>query len=353
MENRIRVRILRGLSSRVVLEVDMDPQSTVFEVMMAIKRKTGMHWRRQRLLYACKALGEAQSLAEITEGPELEVSLVHMDHSMLEPISDRETLHVILKHDGEGLNYATKELKNDRDMVLAAVRQNGRALRHAWGDVPNDEEIVNLAMANDLMSFGFAGPVMRKNRDLAKKVCETDVNMVRYVHGELLKDATFMLPIVEMDGLKLQFVKKATPELIMTAVKQNGLALEFVSSVLRSQPVVMAAVAQNGHALRFAGKFRNQEEVVLSAVEQDPHALKHVTAKDLARSAVKTHPHALKFARSEFLNDADVVSAAFEADKTSLRYSCKAAMLEMIKRYPGESLLKYAKGSLQEDVDVL
>ena len=35
------------------------------------------------------------------------------------------------------------------------------------------------------------------------------------------------------------------------------------------------------------------------------------------------------------------------------RYSCKAAMLEMIKRYPGESLLKYAKGSLQEDVDVL
>ena len=35
------------------------------------------------------------------------------------------------------------------------------------------------------------------------------------------------------------------------------------------------------------------------------------------------------------------------------RYSCKAAMLEMIKRYPGESLLRYAKGSLQEDVDVL
>eukprot|EP00439_Symbiodinium_sp_Y106_P007600 s4736_g1.t1 len=350
MEDRIKVRILRGLSSRVVTELDMDRRSFVFDVMMAIKQETGLHWRRQRLLYDQQPLGEAQRLGEFIDGPEAEVALVHMDHQKLEPISDRDKLQVMLLSDGEALAYATEEFRRDRDLALAALRQTGKALRHIRGALLADEEIVELAMASHPLALARAAKAARKNPKLAAKALNADPDMIRFLHPDLLGNEAFLMPHIEKNGLLLEHVRRQTSKIAAAAVEQNPLALAFCKAHHITEPMVMTAVAKNGLALRFVPAQFKLRQVVLVAVGQNPRAAKYVGAKALLLDAVRDYPHALKFARSEFLADADVVSMAFETDKTSLRYATKPAVLELKAH---EDLLQLAKDSLQEDVDIL
>ena len=57
--------------------------------------------------------------------------------------------------------------------------------------------------------------------------------------------------------VKAMALLQTTMEIMLAMSPRNGLALEFVSSVLRSQPVVMAAVAQKlqPHFISFARPF--------------------------------------------------------------------------------------------------
>jgi hypothetical protein len=68
---------------------------------------------------------------------------------------------------------------------------------------------------------------------------------------------------------------KDNPEVVLPAVQQNGLALQFASYHLRSdESIVMAAVQQNGKALEFASySLKNDDDVVMAAVKNNPVSL--------------------------------------------------------------------------------
>jgi len=78
------------------------------------------------------------------------------------------------------------------------------------------------------------------------------------------------LESVKTDGLQPE------RELVLAAVQENGIALQFASGGLRAdRQVVLTAVRQNGAALEFAAEhIRADREVVLAAMAQDPDALK-------------------------------------------------------------------------------
>ena len=60
------------------------------------------------------------------------------------------------------------------------------------------------------------------------------------------------------------------PDVIMAAVKKNGLQLEYADKLLRNnKEIVMEAVQKAGKALRWASQeLRNDKEVVLAAIGQ-------------------------------------------------------------------------------------
>ncbi|KAL3793980.1 hypothetical protein HJC23_009463 [Cyclotella cryptica] len=72
----------------------------------------------------------------------------------------------------------------------------------------------------------------------------------------------------------------------MTAVKQDGLALQYVSpSLTNSKPIVMSAVRSNGMALEYAShEMRNDEDVVTAAALRDPKAVKFVGSEYASRN---------------------------------------------------------------------
>eukprot|EP00971_Amphidinium_carterae_P335356 6471188-Amphidinium_carterae.1 len=69
---------------------------------------------------------------------------------------------------------------------------------------------------------------------------------------------------------------RADPEIVLAAVRRQGLALKFAAESCRQdREIVLAAVKQNGLALKFAAEScRQDRDIVLAAVQHHGLALK-------------------------------------------------------------------------------
>eukprot|EP00971_Amphidinium_carterae_P001820 36647-Amphidinium_carterae.1 len=83
-----------------------------------------------------------------------------------------------------------------------------------------------------------------------------------------------VLAAVQKDWQNLALAPKDR-EIVLAAVKQYGIALEFAAASCRKdREIVLAAVKQYGIALEFAdASCREDREIVLAAVQQDWRAL--------------------------------------------------------------------------------
>ena len=118
--------------------------------------------------------------------------------------------------------------------------------------------------------------------------------------------------------------------LILTAVKQNGLALEYARTALKKdKDVVLAAVQQNGLTLQFANAmFKNNQHIVLTAINNNYHALQFASSalkknKMLILAAIKINPHVLEFADASMKQDRQVITAAMNKHYNVLRFASK------------------------------
>ena len=150
--------------------------------------------------------------------------------------------------------------------------------------------------------------------EIAKGASEA-FNALRDACDELKNDGKVVLAAVAQNGLVLQFASddlKGIGKVVLAAVAQNGLALQFASAALRAEgDVVLAAVvAQNGLALQFASDdLKGVRDVVLAAVAQNGLALQFASAAlqaegDVVLAAVAENGNALRYASGELKQDA-------------------------------------------------
>jgi hypothetical protein len=100
----------------------------------------------------------------------------------------------------------------------------------------------------------------------------------------------------------------------MTAIQQDGRALEYASARLRNdKAVVLAAIIKNGAALIFASdRLKDDEAVVLAAVSHYGPALQDASDrlkndKDVVLAAVKQDGRSLAYASDRLKDDNDIV----------------------------------------------
>ena len=80
---------------------------------------------------------------------------------------------------------------------------------------------------------------------------------------------------------------KADKDVVLAAVAQDGLALEYASAALQAdRDVVLAAVAQSGWGLQYASAaLKADRDVVLAAVTQEGYALAYASAAPINDAA--------------------------------------------------------------------
>jgi hypothetical protein len=88
----------------------------------------------------------------------------------------------------------------------------------------------------------------------------------------MLSDPVICMEAVKQDGLALQFVKEQTDLICMEAVKQDCLALQFVKE--QTDLICMEAVKQDGLALQFVKK--QTKDICIQAIKNKRMVLKYV-----------------------------------------------------------------------------
>eukprot|EP00403_Amphidinium_massartii_P030610 CAMPEP_0178391032 /NCGR_PEP_ID=MMETSP0689_2-20121128/10953_1 /TAXON_ID=160604 /ORGANISM="Amphidinium massartii, Strain CS-259" /LENGTH=384 /DNA_ID=CAMNT_0020011561 /DNA_START=1 /DNA_END=1155 /DNA_ORIENTATION=+ len=211
--------------------------------------------------------------------------------------------------DGEAFQFASDRLKSDFASVMGMVQANGEAFPHASDVLRSDEQIVRAALwsADTLVEDGQGNWVHRSTAAARLRIMMSIPDTAAALRRNMLlehRDRLFLGPheaivAVRRSGMALQFVPVdfMTRDIIMTAVEQNGLALQYarpwlerdidplqnVPADLITLEVIMAAVLQNGMALQYVPTAEwIDDEILLNiiqmAVQQNGHALQFVPA---------------------------------------------------------------------------
>ena len=163
---------------------------------------------------------------------------------------------------------------------------------------------------------------------------QTVINSRYYTHLEqksALRCVMLLIPVIGnivvgiYDFANRKYNDKA---FMLTAVQQNGMALQYASEQLKSdRDVVLAAIRKNSWALEFASEqLKGDKDVVLAAVQQDGWALEFASEqlkgdKDVVLAAVQQNGLALQYASEQLKGDRAVVLAAIQQDGRALEYA--------------------------------
>ena len=255
------------------------------------------------------------------------------------------------------------------ELCEVAVRNAGRSLEH----VPIDfrtEHLCDLAVRQDPYAIAYVPaelvtaelvsfvshavqrglPLLKWREDLqltAVTICGFHIDCLTNRFDFRPSDSLSMrvlLAAVRQNGLALRFISSATQtldsELQLLAVQQNGLALEFVDrhpiSRERTLPydVCLAAVRQNGLALQYVSLSAQTLELQLLAVQQNGLALLYVGRRHISSEQTLPYDVCLAAVRQNGLALQYVCSSAQTLELQLLAVQQNGLALEFVDRYP-------------------
>jgi hypothetical protein len=150
--------------------------------------------------------------------------------------------------DGLTLLYASNELQNHRDLASIALKQNGYALQYVSEQLASDPILVRLAM-------------------------KTQVNSMKYASIKLLGNSIFISSIAKKNGkLALKYCCKrlcSDRSVVMTAVTQNGNALQYADESLKNDPDVVLLAINNMNQELDKNNNNNNKPVSSTSVTDD------------------------------------------------------------------------------------
>ena len=162
------------------------------------------------------------------------------------------------------------------------------------------------------------------------------------------------------------FFIKISKDVMLFAVKVDGLALKYASNIIQNdREIVLAAVQSNGLALEYVGHaFQSDREIVLSALQSDGFALEYArddlkADRAIVLAAILKDIMPLEYARDDLKEDDEILLFAakqFPALIKSLNDHTKKDMIpeliEYFRIFP-EKILVGAGKNLTMEQDLL
>jgi hypothetical protein len=196
-------------------------------------------WDANALEYASKELQEDEEIVLLAIkhiGPIFGDLLNNVSSKLLE---DRKFLIKALSTNGFLLSQLTDEQRNDKELVLAAINQYGATLEYASDELRANKEVVMKAVHNDCAALQYASVDLQKDREIVIEAVN-QVGDFFFFHG------------LQYSEEELENVL-SDKEIVMTAVKKNGMQLKEASNGLKADyDIVRAAILQNNEALKLA-----------------------------------------------------------------------------------------------------
>lgn len=240
---------------------------------------------KQFVSAAVKQHGEAFKFAAeaLTMDKQFVLAAVRQNGAALEVAAgalkaDKQVVLEAVKQNGRVLQFAAKALNVDKQFVLAAVKQNAAAFEFAAEALQADRQFVLEAVKQNVAGFKFAAEALRLDKRFVLEGVKQNVAAFKFAHLALRTTKPFVLQVVEHNCLALHFDLEDgnwTDEGKPMPIEQYGKHILFFGSELEAdKDVVVAAVQNNGLALEFAAEaLKTDRQVVLAAVKQNAAAL--------------------------------------------------------------------------------
>eukprot|EP00945_MAST-04E_sp_MAST-4E-sp1_P002915 g2915.t1 len=205
-----------------------------------------------------------------------------------------------------------------------------------------------------------ASDELRKDREIVLAAVKNNGMALMYASDELRKDRKIMVEAMKNNEMASMYADELRKE--METVNNNG--LYYASYGLRNDRyIVMEAVKNNGLDLQYASKeLQKDREIVLAAVKNNGMALEYASYglredREITMEAVKNNGMALKYASYGLQMDREIVLAAVKNNGMALEYASdelrkdREITMEAVKN--NGMALKYASYGLQMDREIV
>lgn len=229
--------------------------------------------------------------------------------------------------------WASNRLKSDKAFVLRAIAVDRSAIGCASIRLQKDRDVALAAVSSGPPGTGLEDAIYFQN-DKEVVLVAVKVNGLALEHAskELQQDEDVVLAAVSDEPNALKLLDRKNPlrndvEIVLAAVSQDGWALEYAGKQAQANPqVVLAAVEENGYAMQYAGPaLKNDRGFALRAVALDAIAFQYVAARlrdnnTVALAAVAENGDALEFASERLRANKKFALAAVTLNGYALRY---------------------------------
>ncbi|EFC41472.1 hypothetical protein NAEGRDRAFT_58778 [Naegleria gruberi] len=170
---------------------------------------------------------------------------------------DREIIKAGLESDGSILFACTiprEELREDEELILKGLETCPRVLELANDRIRNDRSVVESVLKRDGMQLKYCGESIKNDRNIIGIALKQNIESCKFIPAGIV-DEQLVFRVVLINGLLLVHFPEfnSNRKVVIAAVKQNGLALEFASNELRSdEEIVKLAMETQKDALLFA-----------------------------------------------------------------------------------------------------
>ena len=163
-----------------------------------------------------------------------------------------------------------------------------------------------------------------KREEYLKMVKENSLNL-KFVPSQY-QDREICLTAVRQNGWALEYIKNQTREICLEAVRRTGYALQFVEK--QDKEICVEAIKQNISALYYVEE--QDKEICLMAVKQNCRALEYIEEQDkeICLEAVKRIGCALKYVKEQ---DKEICLASVKQNILALQYVDKKYIDEVKK----------------------
>lgn len=217
------------------------------------------------------------------------------------------------------------------EIVRELVKINGSWLRRACPPLKNSHELVSIALQDSGLNLRFASKEFRADLGTVLKAIEKNPLALEFASDELKSNKEVFSKALEKNVLAVKFVPQELQlrEVVLAAVKEDGLVLEFTKNFQGDREIVMEAVKRNGDALEFAtDELRNDKEFVNDAHKQNHRSFRKSSPKLRADEKymlekVREFPSLIEFASPELQDKEEFVKIATTQDPELIQYASK------------------------------
>ena len=237
-----------------------------------------------------------------------------MFHSDLSLRTDRQFVLSVVREDGRALQFVHESLLSDHEIMLASCRNDGNALQFAYfmkgynlfmENLEANLEIVRASVSQNGSVLQHLPPQLQDYPAVVAAAVRQSGSAIQYASPELRRDEVIAFMAVHQDGLALRYLPRSFPSedfhhIMLAAVRQNGMALEFCTVNGMVPEIALAAVSQNGLALEHVSfDLKRDYQIVKAAVTQNGLALSLIHSPlfedpDIALAAVRQNGLAIE-----------------------------------------------------------